>query len=140
MIILSYFLFIMGMPSFIVNNRIEVFIISSFVLVVALIFMAIGSKKVISTNNAKVSVQKQFLAVIIITALLFIAQAGIHDASPFPFMAYGSWIALCTSLTFTALFKLLRRGASILVACLILVLTVVTFAHYYPHSAETITK
>ena len=136
MIILSYILFIMGMSPFLINNRIEVFIISSLMLVVALIFMAVGSKKVVSTNNVKVSVQKQFLAVIIITALLFIAQAGIHDASPFPFMAYGSWIALCISLTFTALFKLLRRGASILVACLILVLTVVTFAHYYPHSVQ----
>ena len=136
MIVLSYILFIMGMPPFIINNRIEVFIISSFVLVVALLFMAIGSKKVVSTNNAKVSVQKQFLAVIVITALLFIAQAGIHDASPFPIMAYGSWIALCISLTFTALFKLLRKGASILVVCLILVLTVVTFAHYYPHSVQ----
>jgi len=126
----------MGMSPFIINNRIEVFFISSLMLVVALIFMAIGSKKAVSINNAKVSIQKQFLAVIIITALLFIAQAGIQDASPFPFMAYGSWIALCTSLTFTVLFKLLRKGASILVACLILALTIVPFAHYYPHSVQ----
>ena len=136
MIILGYILFVMGMSPFIINNRIEVFIISSLSLFAAIILMAIGSKKVVSTKNVKVSIQKQFLAVIIITALFFIAQAGIHDASPFPFMAYGSWIALCISLTFTALFKLLRKGASILVACLILALTVVPFTHYYPHSVQ----
>ena len=136
MIILGYILFIMCISPFIINNRIEVFIISSLMLVIALIFMAIGSKKVVSANNAKVSIQKQFLAVIIITVLLFIAQAGIHDASPFPFMAYGSWIALCASLTFSVLFKLLRKGANIFVASLILAITVVPFAHYYPHSVQ----
>lgn len=136
MIILSYLLFIVSIVPFLINNRIEVFIISLLMLVAAFIFMAIGSKKLVSNNNVKLSLQKQFVAVVIITALLFIAQAGIRDASPFPLMAWGSWIALGTSLTFTALIRLLKRSAGILIGCIIFALTVVSFVHYYPHSVQ----
>ncbi|WP_088189374.1 hypothetical protein [Desulfosporosinus sp. FKA] len=136
MIILSYILFIVGIVPFLINNRIEVFILSSLILVIALIMMAIGSKRLVSKNIVKRSLQKQFIAVVIITALLFIAQAGIRDASPFPFMAWGSWIALFINLIFTASFKLLKKGSSVLVVCFVLVLTTVSFAHYYPHSVQ----
>lgn len=136
LVILSYILFIMGMSPFIINQRIEVFIISSLIIIVALIFMAIGSKKIVELNVEKASIRKQFFAFIVITIILFIAQFAIHDASPFPMMLIGNLAAFCSSLLFILIFRFVKKGAKILVACLIIALVGGPFVHYYPHNLQ----
>ena len=136
MIILSYILFIMGMSPFIINNRVEVFIVSSLILVVALILMAIASKRAVDLSNEIVSIRNQVFAVVIITIILFMAQAWIHDASPFPFMNIGNLAAFCSSLLFILIFKYVKKGAKILVVCLIITLVGVPFAYFYPHNVQ----
>lgn len=108
---LSYFIFSLALPAYLISPGLGGLITASLILVGALILMTSAARKVVSSKKILGFVVIQVPLVATLSTLFFLWGSTIHDASPFPFIAFGLIFCLFINLIIILILKFVERSS-----------------------------
>ncbi len=134
--IIAYALFCLAAPPLIINPGLGQLALSSLAVVFSFVLASKAAKDIANAHKSLAYAGGQTIAIVVIAAILYIAAAGIRDASPLPFTASALLVFLCVNLLFLALYHLAGRQAKKIIIGMTVILIGACVLHNLPRSID----